>query len=136
MLATEAVYGLHGAAVEVGAPPHPGLLGPDVPPHHSAVPAAAHLLVSWIASNDDGSSHYLDGMELTGPGAGWQGDAPGGRGKNQTSPFVPSGLLFPAPPSLSDLPVSLSRAAAAARSVSLSHTHVQTAEDARFVFLG
>lgn len=69
MLAAEAVYGLYEAAVEVGAPPHPGLLGPDVPPHHSAVPAAAHLLVSWIASNDDGPSHSTDGMELTGPGA-------------------------------------------------------------------
>jgi hypothetical protein len=34
VLATEAVYGLHEAIVEVGAPPHPGLLGLDVPPHH------------------------------------------------------------------------------------------------------
>lgn len=69
VLAAEAVYGLYEAAVEVGAPPYPGLLGPDVPPHHSAIPAAAaaaaHLLVRQRGRR---VLTYLDDMELSSPG--------------------------------------------------------------------
>lgn len=66
VLAAEGVDSLHEAAVEVGAPPYPGLFGPDVPPHHSAIPAAAaHLLDRQRGRR---VLTYLDDMELSSPG--------------------------------------------------------------------
>ena len=60
MLAAEAVYGLQEAAVEVGAPPHPGLLGPDVPPHYSAIPAAAAAAAAAQQLDEQLQLRHLD----------------------------------------------------------------------------
>jgi hypothetical protein len=70
VLAAEAVYGLYEAAVEVGAPPYPGLFGPDVPPHHSAIPAAAAAAAAHLLDRQRGRRvlTYLDDMELSSPG--------------------------------------------------------------------
>jgi hypothetical protein len=55
VFAAEALYGSHEAAVEVGGPPHPGLLGPDVLPHGAILDAAAaaHL----FDRQQDGGAH-------------------------------------------------------------------------------
>jgi len=141
VLAAEAVYGLQEAAVEVGAPPHPGLLGPDVPPHYSAIPAAAAAAAAHVLDRQQRRRVLtsLDDMELA-PGPSKETPHAGGRGKNQTSPFVPSSRLLV----LSSLPRSLTspymckpaqscctgKQAVAGRaralSLSLTHTHTHT----------
>ena len=98
MLAAEAVYGLQEATVEVGAPPHPGLLGPDVPPRYSTIPAAAaaaHLLDRQQRRRVLTSLDGMDGaLTVTAPGPSKETLHAGGRGKNQTYPFVPSSRLL------------------------------------------
>jgi hypothetical protein len=90
VLAAEAVYGLYEAAVEVGAPLYPGLLGPDVPPHHSAIPAAA--------------AHLLDRL-TTSPTWIWMIWSSAHRALARSEPNLPfCSLLSSAPPSLSDRP--------------------------------
>jgi hypothetical protein len=86
VLAAEALYGSDEAAVEVGGPPHPGLLGPDVLPHSAVPAAAAHLLDRQ--RNDGGTSLA---------GAREQGGAPRQVLEGRTKlPLFPTPLL-PAP---------------------------------------